>query len=140
MNFYVNRRNNNLDLFNEEDAFFANLFSGFSKDGKLLKTDIAETDKDYLVFIDVPGLTKKDVKISLEDKYLTVKIESVKEENEAITFVRSERFYGTASRSFYVGDVEQKAINAKIDNGVLTITIPKKNYKKVEEEKFIDIH
>ena len=81
MNFYVNRRNNNLDLFNEEDAFFANLFSGFSKDGKLLKTDIAETDKDYLVFIDVPGLTKKDVKISLEDKYLTVKIESVKEEN-----------------------------------------------------------
>lgn len=140
MNFYVNRRNNNLDLFNEEDAFFANLFSGFSKDGKLLKTDIAETDKDYLIFIDVPGLTKKDVKISLEDKYLTVKIESVKEENDAITFVRSERFYGTASRSFYVGDVEQKAINAKIDNGVLTITIPKKNYKKVEENKFIDIH
>lgn len=139
MNFYVNRRNNNLDLFNEEDAFFANLFSGFSKDGKLLKTDIAETDKDYLVFIDVPGLTKKDVKISLEDKYLTVKIESVKEENEAMTFVRNERFYGTASRSFYVGDVEQKEINAKIDNGVLTITIPKKNYKKVEEEKFIDI-
>ena len=57
-----------------------------------------------------------------------------------MTFVRNERFYGTASRSFYVGDVEQKAINAKIDNGVLTITIPKKNYKKVEEEKFIDIH
>lgn len=140
MNFYVNRRNNNLDLFNEEEAFLANFFNGFSKDGKLLKTDIAETDKDYLVFIDVPGLTKKDVKISLEDKYLTIKVESAKEENEAITYVRSERFYGTASRSFYVGDVEQKAINAKIDNGVLTITIPKKNYKKVEENKFIDIH
>ena len=140
MNFYVNRRNNNLDLFNEEEAFLANFFNGFSKDGKLLKTDIAETDKDYLVFIDVPGLTKKDVKISLEDKYLTIKVESAKEENDAITYVRSERFYGTASRSFYVGDVEQKAINAKIDNGVLSITIPKKNYKKVEENKFIDIH
>lgn len=140
MNFYVNRRNNNLDLFNEEEAFLANFFNGFSKDGKLLKTDIAETDKDYLVFIDVPGLTKKDVKISLEDKYLTIKVESAKEENDAITYVRSERFYGTASRSFYVGDVEQKAINAKIDNGVLTITIPKKNYKKVEENKFIDIN
>ena len=140
MNFYVNRRNNNLDLFNEEDAFFANLFSGFTKDGKLLKTDIAETDKDYILFIDVPGLSKKDVKISLEDKYLTVTATSTKEESDAVTFVRSERFYGTASRSFYVGDVEQKSINAKIDNGVLTITIPKKIYKKVEENKFIDIH
>ena len=139
MNYYVNRRNNNLDLFNEEDAFFANLFSGFTKDGKLLKTDIAETDKDYMLFIDVPGLSKKDVKISLEDKYLTVSATSTKEESDAVTFVRGERFYGTASRSFYVGDVEQKSINAKIDNGVLTITIPKKVYKNVEENKFIDI-
>ena len=140
MNFYVNRRNNNLDLFNEEDAFFANLFSGFTKDGKLLKTDIAETDKEYVLLIDVPGLTKKDVKIALEDKYLTVTAESKKEENDAITFLKSERFYGSASRSFYVGDVEQKAINAKIEDGVLTIHLPKKNYKKVEENKFIDIH
>lgn len=140
MNFYVNRRNNNLDLFNEEDTFFSNLFSGLTRESKVLKTDIAETEKDYLIFIDVPGLSKKDIKISLEDKYLTVTAEVKKEEDEAITFVRQERFYGTASRSFYVGDVEQKAINAKIDNGILTITLPKKNYKKVEENKFIDIH
>lgn len=140
MNFYVNRRNNNLELFNEEDAFFANLFSGFSKDGKLLKTDVTETDKDYIIFIDVPGLSKKDVKISLEDKYLTVTATSEREENDAVTFLRSERFYGTASRTFYVGDVEQKSINAKIEDGVLTITIPKKVYKKAEENKFIDIH
>ena len=140
MNFYVNRRNNNLDLFNEEEAFFANLFSGFNKEGKTLKTDIAETEKDYLLFIDVPGLSKKDIKISLEDKYLTVTIESVREDNAAITYTRSERFVGKASRSFYVGDVEQKAINAKIEDGVLTITLPKKSYKKVEENKFIDIH
>ena len=140
MNFYVNRRNNNLDLFNEEDAFFANLFSGFTKDGKLLKTDIAETDKDYVLYIDVPGLSKKDVKISLYNKYLTVTATSTKEENDAVTYLRSERFYGTASRSFYVGDVEQKSINAKIDNGVLSIVIPKKVYKKAEENKFIDIH
>ena len=140
MNFYVNRRNNNLELFNEEDAFFSNLFGNYRKDVKMLRTDIVETEKDYMLYIDVPGLSKKDVKISLEDKYLTVTATSEKNENDAVTFIRSERFYGTASRTFYVGDVEQKSINAKIEDGVLTITIPKKVYKKAEENKFIDIH
>lgn len=140
MNFYVNRRNNGLNLFNEEDAFFANLLGGLNKDGKVLKTDIIETEKEFILFVDVPGINKKDIKISLEDKYLTVTAMSEKQENDAVTFLRSERFYGTASRTFYVGDVEQKSINAKIEDGVLTIIIPKKVYKKAEENKFIDIH
>ena len=140
MNFYVNRRNNGVNLFNEEDAFFANLFGGLTKDAKVLKTDIAETEKDYILFVDVPGVSKKDIKISLEDKYLTIKVETQREEDESLTYVRSERFFGTSSRSFYVGDVDQKAINAKVDNGVLTIKIAKSDYKKKEEEKFINIH
>ena len=81
-----------------------------------------------------------DIKISLDNKNLTVSLENKKELSENSKVLHSERFYGTASRTFYVGDVEQKSINAKIDEGVLTITIPKKIYKKLEENKFIDIH
>ena len=140
MNTYLNRRNNDLSLFAEEDAFFANLFGGFTKDSRIMKTDIKETEKDYVLLIDVPGFDKKDIKISLDQKYLTVTATSKKDIAEGEKFLKQERFYGTVTRSFYVGEVEQKAINASFTNGVLQIKLPKHNYKKVEERKYIDIN
>ena len=140
MNTYLNRRNNDLSLFAEEDAFFANLFGGFAKDSKIMKTDIKETEKDYVLLIDVPGFDKKDIKISLDQKYLTVTATSKKDIAEDEKFLKQERFYGTVTRSFYVGEVEQKAISASFTNGVLQIKLPKHNYKKVEERKYIDIN
>lgn len=141
MSNYLNRRNNDLDLFEDDDPFFANFFNVFSKDGsKLMKTDIKETEKAYVILIDVPGFDKKDIKLSLDNKYLTITATSAKEEKENNSkYLRKERFYGTCSRSYYVGDIEQKDIKASFENGVLSINIPKQEYQKAEEKKYIEI-
>ncbi len=141
MSNYLNRRNNDLDLFEDEDPFFANFFNVFSKDGsKLMRTDIKETEKDYVILIDVPGFDKKDIKLSLDKKYLTVTATSSKEEKDHNSkYLRKERFYGTCSRSYYVGEIEQKDIKASFENGVLSIVLPKQDYQKVEEKKYIEI-
>lgn len=139
MNNYNKR--NQIDLFDDDDPFFTPFVNFFSKESsKLLKTDIKETDKEYTLLMDVPGLTKKDIKISLDQKYLTVTATSDQESQEGTKYIRKERFYGTSTRSFYVGDIEQKDIKASFENGLLIIVIPKKNYQKAEEKKYIDIN
>ena len=139
MNNNLNRRNQ-LDLFTDDDPFFSNFFNVFTKDNnKLMKTDIKESEKDYIIMMDVPGLNKKDIKISLDQKYLTITATTTQEPEENFKYIRKERFYGTSTRSFYVGDIEQKDIKASFDSGVLYITLPKKDYKKAQEKKYIDI-
>lgn len=143
MSNILNRRNNQLDLFMDDDPFFSSLFNVFSKDtNKLMRTDIKESDKDYIIMMDVPGLDKKDIKISLDQKYLTITATTSEkeEDNSNFKYLRKERFYGTCMRSFYVGDIEQKDIKATFDNGVLNITLPKKDYIKAQEKKYIDIN
>lgn len=135
MTYYVNK-NNNLDLFNN-DLFFSNFFN---TEKNYLSADILETENDYEIIVDVPGFSKEDIKISLEDKQLTItaKKEAVKEENKK--YLRKERFVGTYTRKFFVGDVKQEDVKASIEDGVLTVKFAKESYKKVEENKFIEIN
>ena len=135
MTYYVNK-NNNLDLFNN-DLFFSNFFN---TDKSYLSADIIETDKDFEIIIDVPGFSKQNIKISLENKQLTVS--AIKEENKDDNrkFLRKERLVGSFTRKFYVGDVKQEDIKASIEDGILTIKFSKESYKKVEENKFIEIN
>ncbi|MDD3382820.1 MAG: Hsp20/alpha crystallin family protein [Bacilli bacterium] len=106
----------------------------------LMKTDVKETEENYLMDIDIPGYDKKDISLSLEDGYLTIKAakEETTEEKEDEKFIRRERHYGESSRSFYVGDVTEEEINAEYVNGTLKIVIPKVNAKK-ETKKLIEI-
>ena len=90
--------------------------------------------------MDVPGYKKSDIKISLDNKNLTVSLENKKEYQENSKMLHSERFYGTVTRSFFVGNITQKDIKATIDNGLLVISLPKESYRKEEEKKFIEIH
>lgn len=133
----LNRRNN-FDVYNDEDNFFNNFFGTISKENKLMKTDIKESENEYIFMIDLPGFEKKDIKLSLDQKYLTVSAMTSKEE-ESPKYLRKERFYGTCSRSYYVGDVEQSSIKASFNNGVLQIFVPKKDVKKEIENKYIQI-
>lgn len=135
MTYYVNK-NNNLDLFNN-DLFFSNFFN---TDKSYLSADIIETDKDFEIIIDVPGFSKQNIKISLENKQLTVS--AIKEENKDDNrkYLRKERLVGSFTRKFYVGDVKQEDIKASIEDGILTIKFSKESYKKVEENKFIEIN
>ena len=108
-----------------------------------MKTDIREKKDKYVVDIDLPGFEKENISLSLDNGYLNISAKTEKEENneDEERFVRQERFYGECSRSFYVGeDITEEDINAKFNNGILKIEIPKKEkQEKLPESKQIEI-
>ena len=108
-----------------------------------MKTDIKEKKDKYVIDIDLPGYEKENIKIEVEDGYLTVhaSTNTNKEEKEEGKFVRKERYVGSCSRSFYVGEeVNDEDIKATFKNGTLKLEIPKKEEKKeLPEKKYIQI-
>ncbi len=127
-------RRNDFDLWDEifHDPFFR------GGESKLMKTDIKEKKDNYLIDIDLPGYEKDDIKIDIEDGYLTIHATMNKnvDEKEEGKYVRKERYVGECSRSFYVGEnVTEEDIKAKFKNGTLTIEVPKMESKKLPKEK-----
>ena len=111
-------------------------------ENKIMKTDIKEHKDNYSILIDLPGYNKEDIKISVDDGYLTISATMSKneEEQEHGKFVRRERYFGECSRSFYVGDnVEVDDIKASFKNGTLNLSIPKKEQKQITEKKYVQI-
>ena len=132
----IPRIKNEFDLLGEmfADPFFT------EHESKIMKTDIKEKTDKYLIGIELPGYQKENIKIDVEDGYLTVhaEINSDNEEKEEGKFVRRERYVGSCSRSFYVGnEVKSEDIKASFKNGILKIEVPKKEYKKELPEKNI---
>lgn len=127
----------NFDLF--EDVFKDPFFKG---ENKLMKTDIKENESSYIIDIEMPGFEKENIKIEVEDGYLNVlaSINEDKDNNEG-EYLRKERYYGECSRSFYVGDnVEVEDVKANYKNGILKLTVPKKEIKKeIPEKKYVQI-
>ena len=110
----------------------------------VMRTDIRENETGYELDIDLPGYRKENVKAELKDGYLTVHAEqrSGNDEKDADgRYIRRERYYGSCSRSFYVGEhVTQDEIRAKFEDGILKVSVPKKEVKPVvEESKYIQI-
>lgn len=105
----------------------------------LMKTDVKETDSDYEVDIDLPGFKKDEIQMQLENGYLTVSASkglNKDEKNEDGRYVRRERYAGSVSRSFYVGEnVTEKDVHPKYENGILSFKMPKDDKKAVEEKK-----
>ena len=119
-----------------DDFFGTGFFGGhdplFGKNGRnLMKTDIRETDdaKAYRFAVELPGFKKDDISVSLNNGYLTVsahKDEGSGDKDESGKWLRRERYVGTCSRSFYVGDqVKENDIHANYQNGTLRIQVPK---------------
>ena len=107
-----------------------------------MKTDIKETEHSYELLIDLPGVEEGDIEAVLDDGYLTVtaKTPSKDTENKNSRFIRRERFYGSYSRTYYIGeDSTEEDIKAKFDNGTLCLTVPKKEAPAVEGKKSIAI-
>ena len=109
----------------------------------LMKTDIREHDAGYELDIDLPGFKKDEIKVELENGYLTIsatKGADNDEQDKKGKYIRRERYAGKMQRSFYVGDdVTQEDIKAKFENGILRLSIPKKDAKAVETKKTIAI-
>jgi HSP20 family protein len=103
-----------------------------------MKTDIKEDGSNYVMAIELPGVNKKDIAVSLNEGYLTVtaKVEDQSNDKDKKgNYIHRERFSGTASRSYYAGDVAEKDIKAAFDNGVLTLTFPKEVTKETPSHK-----
>ncbi len=109
----------------------------------IMKTDVHEHDDGYELDIDLPGMKKEEISLSLENGYLSVnavKDLNKEEKDKKGKLIRQERYSGSMHRSFYVGDaLTEEDIKAKFENGVLKLSIPKKEAKAVPEKKVIAI-
>ena len=110
---------------------------------RLMKTDVRELADHYEVDIDLPGFKKDEISAKLENGYLTVsaaKKHDNDEKDKAGRYIRRERYSGSVSRTFYVGDeIKQQDIHGKFEDGILCLCIPKKDAKTIEENKYISI-
>ena len=110
----------------------------------LMKTDVKDAGDHYELEMEMPGVKKEDVKAELKDGYLTVSAETNTKKDEKAEdgkYIRRERYSGSCSRSFYVGDgVKQEDIKAKFEDGTLKLFVPKEAAKPaVEQKKYISI-
>ena len=104
---------------------------------------VKETEDSFEIDIDLPGFKKENVTARLENGYLTIQaskgLDKDKEDKEG-KYIRRERYAGSCSRSFYIGEgVTQDEIRARFEDGILRLTVPKKDKKQVEENKYISI-
>ena len=140
MKNYLQKRNNTgMSLFDVfDDDFFKPMFLDEQQD---LKTDIKETDTDYELEVETPGYKKDQIKVSLENGYLTVSCykEQKEEENGKHSRYLRKEISESCQRSYYVGnDLTQDQIKAKYDNGILSLTVPK-SAPKSSQSNFIEI-
>ena len=133
--------------FTDDFAFPAFADAGKELYGKhaknLMKTDVKDTENGYEVDIDLPGFKKDEIKIKLENGTLTINAAKGLDKDEKDKegkYVRRERYAGSMSRSFYVGEhVTAEQVHPKYENGILTFEIPKNKEPIEEKEKFIAI-
>ena len=109
----------------------------------VMKTDVKETDTGYEVDIDLPGFKKDEINAQLDNGYLTISAAKGLDKDEKDKkgkYIRKERYAGAMGRSFYVGEgVTQEDIKAKYEDGILRLSVPKKEAKAVENKKYIAI-
>ena len=142
-NFDLVRRGEDREPLSFFDGWFDDFMPMFSRKemkefNSIMKTDVKETEKNYILDVDLPGFKKEDVNLNLENGYLTISAKrehKVDNENRKENFVRRERSFGQFSRSFYVGNVEQDEIEAHLENGILTIKLPKEEEKKAKSNR-----
>ena len=110
---------------------------------RMMSTDIKQKDDGYELEMDLPGFKKEDIRISLEDGYLTISAAKGLDENseEKPHYIRRERYVGTCSRSFYVGQtITQDQIWAEFHHGILKLFVPKEDaMPAIEQKKYIAI-
>jgi len=112
------------------------LFKGFmlrpvrmEQQAPQIKMDVKETDDAYMVHADIPGVKKEDIKVDIEGNMVSIsaEVKQEKEEKKGERVIRSERYYGSVSRSFSLAhDVDDSKAQAKYADGVLELTLPKR--------------
>jgi HSP20 family protein len=112
---------------------FPEVFRGFGRPLRTLpqdfdiKVDVSETDKEYKVKADIPGVKKEDINVAIDGNIISITAETRREvEQKDEKWLRTERQYGKVQRSFSLGqDVDAGGVKAKYDQGVLNMVLPK---------------
>jgi len=128
-------------VFNEkmfDDLFDSDFFGGrnplYGRHAKnLMKTDIREKEDGYEMAVDLPGFNKDEIKVEIKDGYMT------DEADKKGRVLRRERYVGTCSRTFYVGDIKPEDVKAKYESGVLNIVLPKEEQKELPTASTVTI-
>ena len=150
--FELTNRNNNHHIstynpFREvedfERSFFNTPFSSFfgTQDLAEFKTDVSDEGDHYLLEADLPGFEKKDIQLEISGDTLTVRAQrhsKLEEKDKKDKLIRIERSYGSYSRQFDISGVEAEQIKARYDNGVLKLTLPKKQ-AELPEARHLEI-
>ena len=130
------------EWFNDFDRdFFGKKNPLYGRNAKnLMKTDVREHEDSYEIDVEVPGFHKDEIKLTLEDGFLNITaakgLDREQKDEKSGRLIRQERYSGSLSRSFYVGDVlKEEDIKAKLEHGVLRLQIPKKESKPALPEK-----
>ena len=134
------------------DEFFTDPFAAvnaevnnrlYGKNAKnLMKTDIKEKQNSYELAIDLPGFKKDEINIDLSNGYLTIQAAKGLDKDEQDKdgrYIRRERYAGSMSRSFYVGDVKPEDVSAKFEDGILKLDLPKAGQRRLPENNRICI-
>lgn len=113
------------------NAFTNNLFrNGFDLFDRnttvpsYLRTDIYEDENAYYLKVEVPGMSKENLTVDFENGYLTITVKNEKEDSEA--YIRKERIQTEMQRTFYIGEIKEDSIKANYENGLLIISLGKK--------------
>jgi len=127
-----------------EKDFFGERNPLYGKHSKnMMKTDVRENENNYEVDIDLPGFKKDEINATLQNGYLTVSTSKNLDREQKDSkgkYIRHERYSGSMSRSFYVGEsIKQDEIHAKFEDGILKLVIPKKPNSELEQKNHIAI-
>lgn len=128
------RKNNALSIYEEIGDMFTDLFPTRNDS---MRSDIKETKDAYLIDVEMPGFKKEDVKISFDEGYLTIEAKKNEEKSEGTKYICKERRTEMLNRSFYVGNISESDIKAKMDNGLLNITVQKPKEKVPEKPQIL---
>lgn len=131
------------DLF--DDFFNSDFITPIRMDNEMskFKVDVKETDKAYIISADLPGVDKKDISVNYKNKYIIISAKREEEHEEKDdkkenSYLRKEKTYGEFSRSFYFDNIQYDNINAKFENGVLKVELPKE-VKEVDKGTKIEV-
>ncbi len=120
------------EFYNMLDDFFTSDWPfRRSLESDTFKLDVVDNGNEYLIEAELPGVDKKDINIEMADGRLEISVtkDESKEEKDK-NYIHKERYYSSMSRSIYLADAKSDGLKAKLENGVLKITVPKEEIKE----------
>ena len=137
----LQRRNRDLVGFYDlmDDFFKDSLLPAANLRAENFKMDVKETEKEYIVEAEMPGIKKEEIEISYREEMLTISVkkeEEKKEEKE--NYLHQERSTSSMMRSMYMKNIDSENIKAKLSEGVLMVTIPKKTAAEEKRQITVD--